>query len=544
MSLTTFTGPVVSQNGFIDSSFTTAERDAIVDPQPGLLIYNTDTNTYEVCTAGGAQPTWDSAFGGGGGGGGFPLYFIFDNSTFTSSSNRGAIAFNPTGTQYVQMEDAAGLSGFKQYNLSTPFDVTSVMNSFSAPFQSLLSPTNVIGGFFNANGTTYTAVQTYDQPGYYGYGRAQTLFLSTPYDVSSANNINSPFDFYTGNSGNDVLKGIAFSEDGTKAIFAKVNVPSSQVWVSVAQLANPFDLTSLGNLVETPLTTYFNSVPGTSNTFSELFGMALNSSGTVAFFTSYNFAYNLSYAIELKLDTAYDFSTVSATHYQNLGLGYSSSRGQITVANGNQASYVLYSSMAGLAFQQYELASLSAPNITGVSPSSGASGTSVTLTGTGFTGTSQVLFGGFGSSFTVNSDTQITVTVPSGSGTVDITVENVAGSSTEVGGFTYTGSAQTTYQQIVNYYGGGITFQGGGSGSFITVNRNLWFDPNQADNLTSKGSGTAFSVTIDGYGTYTITSYSNWDSIGPGESRTAGFSSISPGTIPTGTNITSISFNS
>lgn len=66
MSLTTFTGPVVSQNGFLDSSFTTAERDAIVDPQPGLLIYNTTDNVYEVCTVGGATPTWDTAFGGGG----------------------------------------------------------------------------------------------------------------------------------------------------------------------------------------------------------------------------------------------------------------------------------------------------------------------------------------------------------------------------------------------------------------------------------------------------------------------------------------------
>ena len=58
MSLTTFSGPVASQNGFIDSSFTTAERDAIVGPQAGLLIYNTDTNTYEVYTGSG----WQEAF--------------------------------------------------------------------------------------------------------------------------------------------------------------------------------------------------------------------------------------------------------------------------------------------------------------------------------------------------------------------------------------------------------------------------------------------------------------------------------------------------
>ena len=48
MGQTTFTGPVISQNGFADNSFTTAERDAIVDPQAGLLIYNTTVNEYQV----------------------------------------------------------------------------------------------------------------------------------------------------------------------------------------------------------------------------------------------------------------------------------------------------------------------------------------------------------------------------------------------------------------------------------------------------------------------------------------------------------------
>lgn len=61
MALTTFTGPVVSQNGFLDSSFTTAERDAIVDPQAGLLIYNTTVNEYQVYSG----TAWDTAFGGG-----------------------------------------------------------------------------------------------------------------------------------------------------------------------------------------------------------------------------------------------------------------------------------------------------------------------------------------------------------------------------------------------------------------------------------------------------------------------------------------------
>lgn len=59
MGQTTFSGPVASQNGFIENSFTTAERDAIVNPTAGLLIYNTTTNTYEVYNGTG----WQAAFG-------------------------------------------------------------------------------------------------------------------------------------------------------------------------------------------------------------------------------------------------------------------------------------------------------------------------------------------------------------------------------------------------------------------------------------------------------------------------------------------------
>ena len=61
MGQTTFSGPVVSQNGFVENSFTTAERDAIPNPTAGLLIYNTTTNTYQVYNG----STWQAAFGGG-----------------------------------------------------------------------------------------------------------------------------------------------------------------------------------------------------------------------------------------------------------------------------------------------------------------------------------------------------------------------------------------------------------------------------------------------------------------------------------------------
>jgi hypothetical protein len=78
---------------------------------------------------------------------------------------------------------------------------------------------------------------------------------------------------------------------------------------------------------------------------------------------------------------------------------------------------------------------IAAPSIGGVSPASGptTSGTVVTITGTGFTGTSAVNFGSSPAvRFTVVSDTRITATAPAGSpGSVDVTVTSVGGTSSK-----------------------------------------------------------------------------------------------------------------
>ena len=71
------------------------------------------------------------------------------------------------------------------------------------------------------------------------------------------------------------------------------------------------------------------------------------------------------------------------------------------------------------------------PVVSGISPTSGPAtgGTSVDITGTGFTGVTGVKFGGNAASFTFVSDTKITATAPAGSGVADVTVTTAGGTS-------------------------------------------------------------------------------------------------------------------
>jgi hypothetical protein len=83
--------------------------------------------------------------------------------------------------------------------------------------------------------------------------------------------------------------------------------------------------------------------------------------------------------------------------------------------------------------QADQLSYIPPPTVTGINPASGPTtgGTKVTITGSNFTGATSVSFGTTATNnFTVDSDTQITVVSPAGSGTVDVTVTTPEGTST------------------------------------------------------------------------------------------------------------------
>ncbi len=95
---------------------------------------------------------------------------------------------------------------------------------------------------------------------------------------------------------------------------------------------------------------------------------------------------------------------------------------------------------------------IAAPVITSISPNSGptAGGTHFTITGTGFTGVRSVNVGGvpLGPVWSINSDTQIDVTAPAGTGTVDVTVTTAGGTSATSANAQFTYVAAPTVTSI------------------------------------------------------------------------------------------------
>ncbi len=131
------------------------------------------------------------------------------------------------------------------------------------------------------------------------------------------------------------------------------------------------------------------------------------------------------------------------------------------------------------------------PTITAISPTSGSPGTTVTLTGTGFTGAQVVNFGGGpAANFYVNSATQIQAVVPLGSSTGPITV------TTNTAGVQLTATSPA------------FTYSSGGVEAPVLTS----FSPSQAGTgdyvvLTGSGFTGVSSATIGGISSYfTVTS--------------------------------------
>lgn len=149
----------------------------------------------------------------------------------------------------------------------------------------------------------------------------------------------------------------------------------------------------------------------------------------------------LSEIIQVKVDTA----TLTAGQH-SASINFTSNGGNASV---NVVLVVAVGSTPTL---------VSGPIVSSISPNSGPpeGGTTVTIVGSGFMGSTEVLFGSTAvSNFTINSDTQISAVSPAGSGLVDVTVLTPNGTSatSRADQFTYIcspGSDSSTPPTVTN----------------------------------------------------------------------------------------------
>ena len=142
------------------------------------------------------------------------------------------------------------------------------------------------------------------------------------------------------------------------------------------------------------------------------------------------------------------------------------------------------------------------PHITGFNPNSGSVGSAVTITGTGFLGTTSARFNGTAvTSFVVVNDGKITTTVPSGATTGKISVTNPQGTDTSGTSFTVTGPKITSFSPTTGSPGTIVTIVGS---SFTGVN-GVKFNGKSASAFAFVNSGTVTAVVPSGATTGKIT---------------------------------------
>jgi hypothetical protein len=169
--------------------------------------------------------------------------------------------------------------------------------------------------------------------------------------------------------------------------------------------------------------------------------------------------------------TAVTFNTVSASFTVT-----STTAIQATVPAGATTGPLSVTTPGGTATSASAFTVVTAPTITGFTPTSGPLGTSVTISGTNFIGATAVTFNAVSASFTVTSATAIQATVPAGATTGPLSVTTPGGTAVSANNFTVvnpptiTSFAPTRGPVGTSVTISGTNFTGATAVTFNTVN--------------------------------------------------------------------------
>ena len=324
MGQTTFSGPVKSDNGFIENSFTTAERDAIQDPVVGLLIFNTETNSYEVFGNSGFQP----AFGPpppppvvvpvpltatpnhGSTAGGTTVVIAGSGFTGTTAVGLRIVGFVnfPAASFTVDSDTQITMVTAPDTYVPAAFDVyvtnpagTGVITggyTYQPPAPPVFSIANTATGFNNVLTVTPDGLHIYGKSGGTNINSAT---LGAPFDVTSTTvgmPISLPFDMM-----NNPTANIAFNGDGTKLITIVNNAGFFPAYYPLATPYNPATIN--GPIVISP-----NEINGMGGS-----GLFFADGGMKAYLTYSNTGY------QWNLDSPYDLASFSGNSDKAFNFG-------------------------------------------------------------------------------------------------------------------------------------------------------------------------------------------------------------------------------
>lgn len=179
-----------------------------------------------------------------------------------------------------------------------------------------------------------------------------------------------------------------------------------------------------------------------SVTKNDLWLLNLNPSPTIFSFSPTNGIGGTSVVI-----SGTNFTGATAVYFNGTSASFTvNSSNQITATfpNNTATGPITIVTPNGTGVSTNNFYNINQPVVTGFSPSTGIYNSTVTLTGSNFLATTAVSFNGVSAAFTVNSSTQITVTVPMCAGTGPISVIAPMGTGLSSGVFTFQTRAATS----------------------------------------------------------------------------------------------------
>src|SRR5207237_119867 len=236
-----------------------------------------------------------------------------------------------------------------------------------------------------------------------------------------------------------------------------------------------------------------------------------------------------------------NFTGATSVTFNGVGATFtvtSSTAIRATVPAGATTGPLSVTTPGGTATSANAFAVLNPPTIASFSPGSGPVGTSVTISGTNFTGATSVSFNGVGATFTVTSDTAIRATVPAGATTGPVSVTTPGGTATSASSFTVVsaptiaGLSPTTGPVGTSVTISGTNFSGATAVAFNGTNATFTVTSDTAIQATVPAGATTGPVSVTTPGG-TATSASSFTVLSPPT-----IASFAPGSGPVGTSVT------